>query len=93
MKAAFDVGGAETFVFANRGNTALLEGLENAAPGGVGDGMQQTIQGLIGISHGLAISRELMVVNVRNEGWEIFDMKARRHWVGLAVAPLPGWCT
>jgi hypothetical protein len=42
--------------------------VKNSASGGIGDGVQHTIQGLLWIGHELAINGESMVVNVGK--WE-----------------------
>ena len=52
VNAQFDVGGAQTDIFADRTGSPLFERLQNSAAGGVGDGVQRTIQCLLGISHG-----------------------------------------
>jgi hypothetical protein len=64
VDARLDIRGAEAHILADRAGSALFECLENSAPGGIGDGVQHTIQGLLWIRHGLAINRESMVVNV-----------------------------
>jgi hypothetical protein len=66
VNAQFDIRSAEAHILADGTGSALLESLQNSASGGIGDGMQHTIQGLLRISHGedIAINRESMVVNV-----------------------------
>lgn len=47
VNSQFDVGSAQADVFAYGARATLLQRLQNASAGGVGDGMQETVELLL----------------------------------------------